>query len=92
MPTGGYTRKQAVRVAQATAEHDVTWFEEPVSSDDLTGLKEVRDQVRPDVTAGEYGFDLGLLRPDDRRARGGLPAGRCNPLRRHHRLGPRRCD
>jgi len=55
---GGYTRKQAVRVAQAMAEHDVAWFEEPVSSDDLTGLKEVRDQVRPDVTAGEYGFDL----------------------------------
>ncbi len=52
---GGYTRKQAVRVAQAM---DVTWFEEPVSSDDLAGLKEVRDQVRPDITAGEYGFDL----------------------------------
>ncbi|MDQ2845024.1 MAG: mandelate racemase [Actinomycetota bacterium] len=55
---GGYTRKQAVRVARAMAEHDVSWFEEPVSSDDLTGLKEVRDQVLPDVTAGEYGFDL----------------------------------
>ncbi|MBA3407978.1 MAG: mandelate racemase, partial [Solirubrobacterales bacterium] len=55
---GGYTRKQAFRVAQAMAEHDVTWFEEPVSSDDLIGLKEVRDQVRPDITAGEYGFDL----------------------------------
>ena len=38
--------------------HDVTWFEEPVSSDDLDGLREVRDQVDPDVTAGEYGYDL----------------------------------
>ena len=55
---GGYTRKQAIRVSQAMAEHDVTWFEEPVSSDDLTGLKEIRDQVRADVTAGEYGYDL----------------------------------
>ncbi|MEO9138933.1 MAG: enolase C-terminal domain-like protein [Jatrophihabitans sp.] len=55
---GGYTRKQAIRIAAAMAEHDVTWFEEPVSSDDLVGLKEVRDQVSPDVTAGEYGFDL----------------------------------
>jgi len=55
---GGYTRKQAIRVAGAMAEHDVTWFEEPVSSDDLDGLREVRDQVRPDVTAGEYGYDL----------------------------------
>ena len=55
---GGYSRKQAVRVAHAMTQEDVTWFEEPVSSDDLAGLKEVRDQVRADVTAGEYGFDL----------------------------------
>src|SRR5215469_5809951 len=55
---GGYTRKQAVRIAHAMTEHDVTWFEEPVSSDDLDGLREVRDQVAPDVAAGEYGYDL----------------------------------
>ncbi len=55
---GGYTRKQAVRMARAMAAHDVTWFEEPVSSDDLDGLREVRDLVDPDVTAGEYGYDL----------------------------------
>jgi L-alanine-DL-glutamate epimerase-like enolase superfamily enzyme len=55
---GGYTRKQAVRVARAMAEYGVTWFEEPVSSDDLDGLREIRDQVDPDVAAGEYGYDL----------------------------------
>lgn len=55
---GGYTRKQAIRVAAATADAGVTWFEEPVSSDDLDGLREVRDNVRPDVAAGEYGYDL----------------------------------
>jgi len=55
---GGYGRKQAVRMAHAMADQDVTWFEEPVSSDDLDGLREVRDQVTPDVTAGEYGYDL----------------------------------
>ena len=55
---GGYTRKQAVRMARAMAESQVSWFEEPVSSDDLDGLREVRDQVDPDVTAGEYGYDL----------------------------------
>jgi len=55
---GGYGRKQAVRMAHAMAAYDVTWFEEPVSSDDLDGLREVRDQVDPDVTAGEYGYDL----------------------------------
>lgn len=55
---GGYRRKQAVRFGHAMADYDVTWFEEPVSSDDLAGLREVRDQVTADVAAGEYGYDL----------------------------------
>jgi len=55
---GGYGRKQAIRMARAMERHDVSWFEEPVSSDDLDGLREVRDQVIPDVAAGEYGYDL----------------------------------
>lgn len=55
---GAYTRKQAVRMGQAMAEHGVGWFEEPVSSDDLTGLRLVRDAVVSDVAAGEYGYDL----------------------------------
>jgi L-alanine-DL-glutamate epimerase-like enolase superfamily enzyme len=59
---GGYGRKQAVRVADAAADCDVRWFEEPVSSDDLAGLRAVRDAVRPDVAAGEYGGDLTYFR------------------------------
>jgi L-alanine-DL-glutamate epimerase-like enolase superfamily enzyme len=55
---GGYTRKQAVRMARGFAEEGVTWFEEPVSSDDLAGLAEVRAAVTADVTAGEYGYTL----------------------------------
>lgn len=55
---GGYGRKQAVRVAAAFADAGVTWLEEPVSSDDLDGLREVRDLVLADVAAGEYGYDL----------------------------------
>jgi L-alanine-DL-glutamate epimerase-like enolase superfamily enzyme len=55
---GGYGRKQAVRVAEAAADCDVRWFEEPVSSDDLAGLHEVRTHVNADVAAGEYGYDL----------------------------------
>src|SRR6202034_4473869 len=55
---GGYSVKQAMRVGRrAAAEYGITWFEEPVSSDDLAGLHEVRDQVSPDVAAGEYGYD-----------------------------------
>jgi L-alanine-DL-glutamate epimerase-like enolase superfamily enzyme len=59
---GGYGRKQAIRVMSAAADLDVRWFEEPVSSDDLDGLREVRDGVSADVTAGEYGWDLYYFR------------------------------
>jgi len=55
---GAYARKQAIRVARAMADANVTWFEEPVSSDDLVGLKEIRDQIDADIAAGEYGYDL----------------------------------
>jgi L-alanine-DL-glutamate epimerase-like enolase superfamily enzyme len=55
---GGYRRKQAIRVAHRMAASNVSWFEEPVSSDDLAGLREVRDQTTPDTAAGEYGYDL----------------------------------
>ncbi|WP_282701256.1 enolase C-terminal domain-like protein [Streptomyces sp. CC219B] len=55
---GAYTRKQAVRVGRALDGEGVGWFEEPVSSDDLTGLRLVRDTVACEVTAGEYGYDL----------------------------------
>jgi L-alanine-DL-glutamate epimerase-like enolase superfamily enzyme len=59
---GGYTRKQAIRVMSAAADLDVRWLEEPVSSDDLDGLREIRDAVQADVTAGEYGYDLPYFR------------------------------
>jgi L-alanine-DL-glutamate epimerase-like enolase superfamily enzyme len=55
---GAYGRKQAVRVARYLERLGVTWFEEPVSSDDLDGLRLVRDGTAIDVTAGEYAYDL----------------------------------
>ncbi|HET6626056.1 MAG TPA: enolase C-terminal domain-like protein [Nocardioidaceae bacterium] len=55
---GGYTAKQAVRVMRRVDDLDVHWFEEPVSSQDLAGLSEVRDLVDADVAAGEYGTDV----------------------------------
>jgi L-alanine-DL-glutamate epimerase-like enolase superfamily enzyme len=59
---GGYTAKQAIRVMRAVADLDIRWFEEPVSSDHLAGLAEVRAAVTADVAAGEYGFDLFTLK------------------------------
>lgn len=55
---GAYTRKQAIRLARFLDGTGVTWFEEPVSSDDLTGLARIRAAVLPDVAAGEYGCTL----------------------------------
>ncbi|HLN77990.1 MAG TPA: enolase C-terminal domain-like protein [Nocardioidaceae bacterium] len=55
---GGYTTKQAVRTMRAAGGAGVRWFEEPVSSDDLSGLSTVRSLVDADVAAGEYGSDI----------------------------------
>jgi L-alanine-DL-glutamate epimerase-like enolase superfamily enzyme len=61
---GGYTRKQAIRMASAMSDGwSVTWLEEPVSSDDLAGLREVRDQCAIDVAAGEYGYSTWYFAP-----------------------------
>jgi L-alanine-DL-glutamate epimerase-like enolase superfamily enzyme len=59
---GAYTAKQAIRVMIEAAGLDVRWLEEPVSSDDLAGLRQVRDAVPADVAAGEYGHDLTYFR------------------------------
>jgi L-alanine-DL-glutamate epimerase-like enolase superfamily enzyme len=55
---GGYSTGQAVRMADRMDQFRVTWFEEPVSSQDPRGLATIRRQVRPDVTAGEYSWTL----------------------------------
>lgn len=57
---GAYSRKQALAWAERFAERDVRWLEEPVSSDDLEGLRLLRDRgpAGMDVAAGEYGYHL----------------------------------
>jgi len=57
---GAYQRKQALGWAQRFADHQVSWFEEPVSSDDLEGLRLLRNRCPAgmDITAGEYGYDV----------------------------------
>jgi L-alanine-DL-glutamate epimerase-like enolase superfamily enzyme len=58
---GAYSRKQALAFAEKfKADSDVSWFEEPVPSDDLEGLRLLRDRgpAGMDIAAGEYGYDL----------------------------------
>ncbi len=57
---GAYSAKQAIALADTFSEQaGVSWFEEPVSSDDLAGLALVRERAPAgmDVAAGEYGYD-----------------------------------
>ena len=58
---GAFSRTQAGAWARRLRERwDVSWFEEPVSSDDLDGLRFVRGESPPgiDVAAGEYVYLL----------------------------------
>lgn len=61
---GAYSARQALAHAEAFAEAGVAWFEEPVSSDDLEGLRHVRRRAPAgmDVAAGEYGYNLYYFR------------------------------
>jgi L-alanine-DL-glutamate epimerase-like enolase superfamily enzyme len=61
---GAYSRKQALYLAELFARYEVRWFEEPVSSDDLEGLRLLRDRApaQMEIAAGEYGYDIFYFR------------------------------
>jgi L-alanine-DL-glutamate epimerase-like enolase superfamily enzyme len=62
---GAYARKQALDLARRFAdEARVSWFEEPVSSEDLEGLRLLRDRAPAgmEIAAGEYGDDVPYFR------------------------------
>jgi len=61
---GAYSRKQALKFADEYAALGVTWFEEPRPSDDLEGLRLLRDRgpAGMDIAAGEYGYSLSYFR------------------------------
>ncbi len=53
---GAFAVKRALAFADHVLIHDVRWFEEPVSSEDLAGLRLLRERipVPMEVAAGEY--------------------------------------
>jgi L-alanine-DL-glutamate epimerase-like enolase superfamily enzyme len=56
---GAYTQRQAQAQAEKFSEQGVAWFEEPVTSDDLAGLRFLRGQAPAgmEISAGEYNYD-----------------------------------
>jgi L-alanine-DL-glutamate epimerase-like enolase superfamily enzyme len=54
---GGYARKEALMMASRFQDLGVTWFEEPVPSEDVEGLRLLRDRTGLEIAAGEYGFE-----------------------------------
>lgn len=61
---GACRTREALALAECLGEHRVCWFEEPVSSDDLEGLRWLRDRVPENmaIAAGEYGWDSQYFR------------------------------
>ena len=53
---GAFSVKAALAFAAAAEAADIRWFEEPVSSDDLLGLRLMRQEApkQMDIAAGEY--------------------------------------
>ncbi len=57
---GAFTPKRAIEAAQVAERFGVTWFEEPVTSDDPTGMAAVRAAAPAgmEIAAGEYAYTL----------------------------------
>jgi L-alanine-DL-glutamate epimerase-like enolase superfamily enzyme len=55
---GALSPRHAIHFVEGIADQGIYWFEEPVSSADLAGLRFVREHVPDtvDVAAGEYSF------------------------------------
>jgi L-alanine-DL-glutamate epimerase-like enolase superfamily enzyme len=61
---GAFSVKQALDFAERTEQANIRWFEEPVTSDDLSGLHLMRERA-PDsmeIAAGEYIYTLDAAR------------------------------
>ena len=54
---GAYAPRRAIEQARRFADYGVSYFEEPVSSDQLDQLAFVRQHAPMAVAAGEYGYD-----------------------------------
>jgi L-alanine-DL-glutamate epimerase-like enolase superfamily enzyme len=61
---GAYRVRQALQFADEFSRQGIGWFEEPVSSDDLAGLRATRQRAPAgmEVAAGEYAYTIDYVR------------------------------
>ncbi|MCC8405878.1 mandelate racemase [Paraburkholderia sp. MMS20-SJTN17] len=61
---GAFGTKAALKIAHTFAQTAVAWFEEPVTSDDLDGMRALRRAAPAgmDIAAGEYGYTADYFR------------------------------
>ncbi len=57
---GAFSVKQALAFVEACGDVDIRWFEEPVTADDIDGLRLLRERLprATDIAAGEYIYTL----------------------------------
>lgn len=56
---GAFTIKEALQLAETCRQDRIEWFEEPVTSDNLEGLRFIRERSQTiNIAAGEYGYNL----------------------------------
>lgn len=56
---GALTIKQALQLEETCRKENIEWFEEPVTSDNLDGLRFIRERSQTiNIAAGEYGYNL----------------------------------
>ncbi len=53
---GSLTTTQAIQLALAAEEYNISWFEEPVSSDNWSGMARVRNSTSIPISTGENDF------------------------------------
>jgi L-alanine-DL-glutamate epimerase-like enolase superfamily enzyme len=55
---GAYTTRQSLAQAKKFSEYNISWFEEPVSSGNLEGLRFIREHTTEaiNIAAGEYAY------------------------------------
>jgi L-alanine-DL-glutamate epimerase-like enolase superfamily enzyme len=60
---GAFSARESLELAGKFKKYDVSWYEEPVSSNDVQGLHFIRERIGHDVriAAGEYGYTTGYF-------------------------------